>query len=212
MNAPVQQYLDIEGAQLKRDLSQFFTPPDLAERLWLWAWHDRAPPHEARILEPSAGRGALVRAMLWRHFARAGHALAFDVDPENIAELHRLQESASGALEVRQADFLASPVVEGFDLAVMNPPFENDQDIMFLEQACLWCPRAVSIAPARIEHSEGRSEFWRWHDVRRKVILEKRPRFGGHTTGATDFVILELERRRHARLQGVPSAVLVERW
>jgi predicted RNA methylase len=212
--APVQQYLAMDGAELRRDLSQFFTPAWLAERVWTWAW--RQEPRRLRVLEPSAGRGALIRAALNDPAtSRPAFVCAFDVDPSNIAVLEELRQSplvAGCRFDVRAEDFTSADITERFGLALMNPPFEDNQDVEFIEAACKHAERAVSICPARIEFSEGRSDFWRWHDITRKVILEKRPRFGGHTTGQTDFIVLEIVRRDAARKQGEANAMHVERW
>jgi predicted RNA methylase len=213
--APVQQYLAMDGAELRRDLSQFFTPAWLAERVWTWAWKS-TQAHRMRVLEPSAGRGALIRATLNDPAtSRPAYVCAFDVDPSNIAALEELRQSPAAAgcrFDVRFESFIAADIDERFDLALMNPPFEDNQDVAFIEAASAHADRAVSICPARIEFSEGRSDFWRWHDITRKVVLEKRPRFGGHTTGQTDFIVLEMVRRAAARKQGEANAMHVERW
>jgi len=205
-----QQFLAMPGAELRRDLSQFFTPPELAVRLWDWAVHRSKVPRP-RILEPSAGRGALLRAAFESEHPPA-HAVAYDVDPDNVAVLRELAERYP--IDVIEGDFLASEidVEDGFHFALMNPPFEDGQDVAFIEHACKRSPCAFSVAQARIEFSEGRSEFWAWHDAPNKVVLETRPRFGGHSQGMTDFVLLHTLRRHRRRERGETMPQAVQRW
>lgn len=200
----------LESAELRRDLSSFFTPPGLAACTWEFTARYVRP---RTVIEPSAGRGALIRAMLDSAYPPE-RVLAFDVDPENITELHRLQREhpLGHVIEVRARDFLAAEVTERLDAALMNPPYEDNQDVDFIAQALLWAPRAVSIVPSRIEHSEGRSDFWARHDAPRRAVLELRPQFGGDKSPMTDFKVMEFVRRAWVRAHGELVVVTEERW
>jgi cyclopropane fatty-acyl-phospholipid synthase-like methyltransferase len=116
----------------------FPTPPDVARQVVELAGIQ--PGH--RILEPSAGTGRLLDAAI-----RAG--LGFDCGVRVVAvEINR--ELAGALLDMRQrwlyandtnfevrcADFLSCNGDLGvFDRIVMNPPFENGDDIRHIEHA-----------------------------------------------------------------------------
>ena len=122
-----------EVIDTKRDLQQFYTPQWLARKAVDLALIDDG----CTVLEPSAGRGAilavaadsLVRGPDGVTRARIPHLLAIEIDPECYVDLLR---AAPGA-DIREADFLAtvpdraddtSPV----DRIVMNPPFAKRAD------------------------------------------------------------------------------------
>lgn len=205
-----------ESEQRRRDLSQFYTPPHLAARLIDWA-RERAP-WPKRVLEPSAGRGALVCQHMMLS-SGASEIVAYEVDPENVTHLR--DDAAkytpffpSLTITVRDRDFLADPdvLLERFELCVKNPPFEDNQDIAFMARACQVSDVVCGIYPARIVHSSGRAEHWRWHDIVREAILTERPQFGGEHSPMTDFVVLDVVRRQYARKQGEATATQVEWW
>lgn len=102
----------------------FPTPADLAARMVqeanLW-------PSD-RILEPSAGTGAILDAM-----KPGAHVLAVEIN-HGLAEALRQRP---GLKEFRQGDFLeVTPEEIGlFDKVLMNPPFENAADIKHIRHA-----------------------------------------------------------------------------
>lgn len=198
--------------ELDRSRSQFFTPAALAQRLWQWA----RPPHSStparlRLLEPSAGLGALLgpAAASSQPFACIA---AYEIDPVNVAHL---RERFGTRVDVYDTDFLAEArmgALGRFDLALLNPPFENDGDIDFARECCKVSTHACGIFPTRMLHSQRRAEFWRWHDIRRAAVMSRRPQFGGPMGGKTDFLALDLSARTHARRQGEAHTTNVEWW
>lgn len=179
---PVQPYMPgFESEQRRRDLSQFYTPAPLAARCWAWMQAE-LDPHRARVLEPSAGRGALINPLRAFPPEWIAQVVAYDVDPGNVEHLATLGASMPFPVTVRARDFMADDMLgERFDAAVMNPPFENGQDVAFIARACGVCTRVVAICQARIVHSAGRAGFWRWHDPLREATLieRRRTRSGG---------------------------------
>ena len=77
-----------------------------------------------RILEPSAGRGAIVRELL-RAGADSALLTAVERNAETVAVLRRLAADTARPFTVEHADFLNVGYAgrERFGLAVMNPPF-----------------------------------------------------------------------------------------
>jgi predicted RNA methylase len=187
-----------------RDLSQWYTPSKLAARVVEWARvHNRDV-----VCEPSAGRGALVKPLL----ERGCHVDAWEIDPGNAAALGEL---AHAELTVYEADFLASPGWDcsfRYDLALMNPPYEGNQDVCFIALAASRSERIVGLFQSRIVHSKGRAHFWRWHNIDRLAILSERPRFGGEHSAKTDFIVSEITRRAAPRKQGEATPSHVEWW
>lgn len=110
----------------KRTLEQFFTPPELAARVASLAQIE--PEH--RVLEPSAGDGALVGAV-----ARACSTAiitAVEIDPATYEALFKQWGLRATIL---CADFLALPIERQFDRVVMNPPFGRGADMAHVARA-----------------------------------------------------------------------------
>lgn len=110
-------------------LGAFYTPATIAEAMAAWVVRNGLE----RLLEPSAGAGALIDAAI----ARADHIrgkegnlkfLACDIDPTAIEKLvSRLPQGS----DVRSVDFLQlSPSRAGrFDGVIANPPFTRNHSI-----------------------------------------------------------------------------------
>ena len=105
-----------------RAMSYWPTPTDLADDLVFSVidpWHlpDGAG---VRILEPSAGDGALVRAVRGR--LPAARVTAVEPEPGRAAQLMAAgiaDEVVASTLE----DYLTQAVAEPYDLVIANPPF-----------------------------------------------------------------------------------------
>ena len=112
----------LQGGDLsdrKKKFQFFETPADISRKLAV-RLGDVEPPH--RILEPSAGRGALVKAVLeeW---------------PEQIVDCYELMEENREELaKIPNARLLGSDFMEAevgmYDKIIANPPFANNQDII----------------------------------------------------------------------------------
>lgn len=115
---------------------EFFTPPDLASQMY-WEWHSNAmltPGRPYRVLEPSAGDGALIRATLADiPSPDQVSCLAVEIQAKNC---QRLREQFPD-LCVIEADFLKLDrrLFGLFDAVVMNPPFNANQDIQHVQHA-----------------------------------------------------------------------------
>lgn len=195
MNA--QQEL-IPGTNRDLSKSQYFTPPELAERVVEWCdltdWTvPGQTPHRYRVLEPSAGNGALVRPLV----AAGAEVYAVEIDERYCDALDLLNPR-----HIECADFLTLAEGPGrFDLCVMNPPYEHGQDVAFVLHALKFAPRVVGIFRSQILHGKARKrDLWAHVRPTRIAYLSERPDFGGDYGAMTDFVVLELvERTRHSR-------------
>lgn len=109
----------------KKTFQLFETPAEVVEMM-LDAINLR--PRE-QVLEPSAGRGAIVRPLT----DHGCHVVCVEIDPA-----HRKDLFDAGAVEVHMMDFLDyahGGVSWRVDAIAMNPPFTNSQDIEHLRVA-----------------------------------------------------------------------------
>lgn len=154
------------------DLDQWFTPPDLAERMAEEAY--RWAPRATTILEPSSGGGALLRPLAARF--PAAKITHYEVDPALAAR--------TGA---RVGDFLTRKVNQRFDLCGMNPPYSNGRDGAFLAAAASAARVTVALIRTHALHGvERHAQVWKGHGVRRVNLLVRRPRFEGATSGSPE--------------------------
>lgn len=105
----------------------FQTPKALAERMALML-----PIHSsARVLEPSAGLGRIVDAVLARG---AREVIAVEMAPQIAAELYRIDRPR---MKLMQRDFLSikPDEVGPVDFVAMNPPFHMRADIRHILHA-----------------------------------------------------------------------------
>jgi predicted RNA methylase len=129
----------------KQDFGFFETPAPIADRLV------RAAAIEAshRVLEPSAGRGALLRALATHIPTRKVELTAVELMPDNVRAL-----VAGGWDEnVVEADFLLF-VERPFDRIIMNPPFARQADVDHVRHAyelLAFGGRLVSVVAAGIK-------------------------------------------------------------
>lgn len=115
------QELEIQIKGMK--IPGFFpTPKDLVRQLVLMADIRQGN----RVLEPSAGKGDILDG-LKDHLGSSEQLVACEINP-TLRELLELK-----GYTVLQANFLE--VQETFDRIVMNPPFENGQDVDHVQHA-----------------------------------------------------------------------------
>lgn len=115
------------GIQVVSARQLFPTPHDLAERIADLA--DLSPGD--RVLEPSAGTGNLLQAIIERGVFKSD-CVAIEIN----RDLFRALANKFEGVRVDCADFMSCNGDLGkFDRIVMNPPFENGSDIKHIEQA-----------------------------------------------------------------------------
>ena len=111
-----------------KKLYQFYaTPPDIADRMALML---RPEPGNI-ILEPSAGDGALVKAV--QKFHPKALIDVFEIDTKHHPKLKVL------GINVLDGDFMdGKPVLPIYDRIISNPPFHNAMDISHVRRMYDW--------------------------------------------------------------------------
>ena len=150
-------------ASKRRPLDAYYTPDDLAAKLV------GLVPIEATdiVMEPHAGGGAFVRALL----PVAGRVLACDVNPD--AEGLRLAHSA------HYGSFLACGI--GGRWCVGNPPFDGFE--AHVDHALHLSRHVVFLLRLAVMESARRASLWQKWPLRKVWVLAERPSF---TDGGTD--------------------------
>ena len=182
------------------ELDQWFTRPKVADAFAAWA---KIEPG-MRVLEPSAGEGALLKS------APEAEWTAVELDTARAEWIER----HGWAKEVVNADFLraASGLIDrfgAFDLVHQNPPYSKGLDTEFV-LACIeyrLAPRTTALLATNFLHSDSRSKkIWRWARLTRLGILSTRPQFGvagGDSDGPKrDYCFFELKMRKRPRRAG----------
>lgn len=151
------------GVQVVSAPQLFPTPPDVARRLVELAGIE--PNH--KVLEPSAGTGAILDAIQRRAAASSGVEIqAVEINRDLVDRLRAMTEN-DPAVRVLGTDFLQCTGNLGtFDRIVMNPPFTNGSDIKHIQHArSLLAPggRMVAICadgPRQREQLQPDAEHW----------------------------------------------------
>ena len=193
--------IDAVGPEPDPELAQWFTPPPLAAELVSLAgsYLDDATrrARTIRILEPSAGRGNLVRALRAR--APGAKLDAVELDPRWAEELRIL-----GGCDVFEGDYLERPApAQRYDLAACNVPFDGGEEGPHIAKLLDETERILALLPTRSLHGRERyRQVWHRFDSRRverdwwmrqKVHCITRPAFGAKG-GTDEIVLLDLRR------------------
>ena len=145
-----------ESANIKKEFQFFPTPDDIADHLVSLAGLQESD----RILEPSAGQGAIVNAILRQN----EHAIieCCELMPENADILLK-----AGYKVIRNDFMQITDRKSAYDKIIANPPFNKNQDIdhIFKMWECLKPGgRIVTIASKHWQHSNNKKEkqFREW--------------------------------------------------
>lgn len=144
------------GTALAKDLAFYPTPAGVVEELLT----DLRISPGTRVLEPSAGVGAIVRPLL-RMGARVD---AIEVHPDRAEALRGL---AHPALSVQCANFLKVAPAPVYDMVLMNPPFSGTHWADHIRHAFDFLApggelRAILPASAEVGSTARHETFRRW--------------------------------------------------
>lgn len=191
---------------LPKELGFFPTPQDLASRIVALA--DVQNRHW--VLEPSAGKGALIEAV--KSAAPSARVEAYELLAKNVDDLvDSLIEKLSRCVKpsptllptlgirVNYADFLEVPIRAEFDRVVMNPPFAKRADIAHVRRAYQWLKeggRLVSVMSAGVAWREDRlAKEFRQFVQERSGTIQQLPEGSFHTSGTeVNTVVVCIDR------------------
>jgi predicted RNA methylase len=170
----------------KRDLNQFFTPPELARDIVR-----KADVAGQRCLEPSAGEGALVKVMLE---AGAASVRSFEIDPVAWEKLVAMKYPNGSHNPAEPIDFLKTIPKPEYDRVVMNPPFARGQDIEHVTHAIKFLApggRLVSVMSAGVQFRQDRkATAFRELVARRGGTIEALPEQAFRSSGTDVRTVL----------------------
>lgn len=199
-------------------LAPWLTEDALAAKVAAFALRDLGG-HVLRILEPSAGEGALIRGVLAHH----------KVEHERFPELFRHQITAielhRGRAQILRDQFPdvrvihrcflswfedlyedGGPTDPPFDVAIMNPPYDDGQDASHVEAASVVAKRVTCLVRGVFLHgSEDRAAIFEHCRVIRMAICKARPQFIDREADKQgsprhDFSVITLERQTGRKL------------
>lgn len=162
----LEQIANGEKRNLKQEYQFFGTPDGLADRLVELA---DINIHNI-ILEPSAGQGAIVKAI--NRAVPDVHVDCYEAMPVNISILKKMP-----SVIFKGEDFLAAEEKYDYDRIIANPPFSKNQDIDHVYK--MWSVlkpggRIVTITSKHWQLSQNKKEtqFRQWLELNKAEIIE----------------------------------------
>lgn len=152
--------------QIRNPTAFFPTPPDVCDLAITCLEPERmAWREQLRVLEPSAGKGALLDALrpsLQAHLAQDGEPRSVTVHACELLPGNRLALHVKG-YDVVSDNFLEYRPSDGYDLILMNPPFSvpGDKNAWVTHLMHAWSllnpgGRLVAILPDTLRHRSDR--------------------------------------------------------
>lgn len=152
---------------LAQEFQFFETPDETAD--WLVSLVGELRP-DMKILEPSAGRGAIVRAV---HRACPDVMVdCYELMPENKQRLMNVD-----GVRLIGDDFTKEEYPDSYDIIVANPPFSKNQDVRHVRQMYAWLKPGGVMAAITSKHWQMGSErecvkFKEWLDEVNATLFE----------------------------------------
>lgn len=184
-------------------LSQWWTSRPLARR----AVELAGVRPGMRVLDFAAGEGAISRAIV-----EAGAIpVAVEIDPRFIGALDAAVAPARGTVVI--ANFLDPDLAIGpVDVAIGNPPWERDLEVLFMLRALDFARTALGIVSGDVHHSRARFDGgWRWMRQERVEHCVPRPIWtrDGRGGGQEECDLVLVSRRTRERQPGETDRVEV---
>jgi hypothetical protein len=138
-----------------QDFGYFPTPDNVVGTMLALAGIDPAMQPGALVLEPSAGRGAIVSRLLQNPIRLS----MVELLPTNARVLGQLRDNVGTIESLTCGDFLVEEPDQSFDFVVMNPPFAKQDDIRHVMHALKFLKptgRLVSVMSASVRFRENK--------------------------------------------------------
>jgi predicted RNA methylase len=175
----------------------FFTSGQDADALVAFA--DVRP--EMCVLEPSAGEGAIVHALM-RLPAPPAQIVAIEMHKPFADNLRATCEKYGERVVVVNADYfkVALSNERHFDIAVMNPPYRKFLDVRFIEKALKDTDKIAALLLSSSLHNPKRAAVWNESRIEKIDLLARRP--GAFDNGQ---VICHKPMREYVRIMAARS-------
>jgi 16S rRNA G966 N2-methylase RsmD len=123
--------LQCDGDNIKKKTQFFETPEHLCKEIVDSSLSTFSDMRNLRVLEPSAGRGAFIKALASSVFSeKIGIVDCVELDKTNFKFLCGLcSELENLKVYPHNADFLQYTADKKYDLIIANPPFSKGQDV-----------------------------------------------------------------------------------
>lgn len=150
----------------------FFTSPRDADALVEFAEIDPS----WRVLEPAAGEGAIVHALM-RLANPPREIVAIELHKPFADNLRASCEQYGDRVRVVNHDYFKTkaPDDNPFDMAVLNPPYQHFLDVRFVHKALTDAHRAAALLLVNCLHNPKRAKVWNSAQVDKIDFLSKRP-------------------------------------
>jgi hypothetical protein len=162
-----------------RNEADFYVTPEWAVNTLL----DNFEIEDEEILEPCAGDGAIIRALVKR-YGNKKYYTAIEIRDE-----HNNLLKAGVDRVYNQLDFLkiGGPVNPKEATIITNPPYSIAQEI--IEHCFELYPEDDIVMLLRLNFlgSQRRREFWEKHPVKQIYVLSKRPSFTAKGTDSCEY-------------------------
>lgn len=157
---------------MRQELDFYATPDDLAD-----AGADLVrvyAPFAARVLDPAAGDGALLRALGRRGIENHG----LEIDEE------RARSCSADCRDALSPE--PWPVERSTGCVFMNPPFSASA--AFVGRALRECSTVIALLPIAFLASRGRRDLFAAYGMPRVAVIERRPRFLGNKSAHAEYM------------------------
>lgn len=150
----------------------FFTSPQDADALVGFA---RITP-DMRVLEPAAGEGAIVHALM-RLPEPPAQIVAVELHEPFFQNLRASCEQYGDRVQIVHADYFKVRAASGkpFDVSLMNPPYQKFLDARFVQKSLTDALKVTALLLASSLHNPKRAKVWNASHVERIDFLARRP-------------------------------------
>jgi hypothetical protein len=187
-----------------KKLSQYYT--QRVEALRIAAFALKCVPDARTVLEPSAGKGALVATLL--ELCHELQITCVDIDVGNATHLLTHYPNVL----VCRGDFLQFGTSQLFDVAVMNPPFENGSVAAHVGHALKVARNVICHCPlTTLAGQERREKLWSACELRNLAVCSTRPKYLDDG-GKTDMCTIHVTPTEQLRDPSIWLPISVEMW
>ncbi|MBX3253953.1 MAG: PRTRC system protein E [Chitinophagaceae bacterium] len=150
-----------EQRNLKKEYQFFPTPPAVA-KMMMECLPEVKPGY--KVLEPSAGDGALIKAF----HDQIGH-IGREVDCFELMDVNRIKLKSIKGANIIGEDFMECKKWDEYDLVIANPPFTKNQDIDHIGRMFKVCKPSgliITLASGSWKHGSQKKhkQFREWLD------------------------------------------------